>query len=104
MGCGYRHRWCNVLHFRTGKRFRVCVYTFMRLLATCVDATLSHFVLYLLSLTRFLRVLQEYYASHQLSSASQSAISWIGSLQICALFSGALVGGPLFDRYGAKVS
>ncbi|EEH11688.1 monocarboxylate permease-like protein [Histoplasma capsulatum G186AR] len=48
-------------------------------------------------------VLQEYYASHQLSSASQSAISWIGSLQICALFSGALVGGPLFDRYGAKV-
>ncbi|EDN07412.1 monocarboxylate permease-like protein [Histoplasma capsulatum] len=48
-------------------------------------------------------VLQEYYASHQLSSTSQSAISWIGSLQICALFSGALVGGPLFDRYGAKV-
>ncbi|OAX77251.1 hypothetical protein ACJ72_08453 [Emergomyces africanus] len=47
-------------------------------------------------------VLQEYYISHQLSDSSPSAISWIGSLQVFALFSGALVGGPLFDRYGGK--
>ncbi|OJD18324.1 hypothetical protein AJ78_01637 [Emergomyces pasteurianus Ep9510] len=47
-------------------------------------------------------VFQEYYMSHQLSDSSASAISWIGSLQAFALFSGALVGGPLFDRYGAK--
>lgn len=52
----------------------------------------------------FYRVLQEYYVSHQLSDSSPSAISWIGSLQVFALFSGALLGGPLFDRYGAKVS
>ncbi|PGH33695.1 hypothetical protein GX50_03522 [[Emmonsia] crescens] len=48
-------------------------------------------------------VLQEYYVSHQLSDSSPSAISWIGSLQVFALFSGALLGGPLFDRYGAKI-
>ncbi len=48
-------------------------------------------------------VFQEYYAVHQLSDQTPSAISWIGSLQIFFLFSGNLFGGPLFDRYGAKV-
>ncbi|EGE77998.1 riboflavin transporter MCH5 [Blastomyces dermatitidis ATCC 18188] len=48
-------------------------------------------------------VLQEYYTSHQLSETSPSAISWIGSLQVFILFASALVGGPLFDQYGAKV-
>ena len=47
---------------------------------------------------------QEYYESHQLHDQSPSTISWIGSLQSFFLFGGALVGGPLFDRYGAKVS
>ena len=34
---------------------------------------------------------------------SPSAIAWIGSLQAFFVFAGGLVGGPLFDRYGAKV-
>ncbi|KUJ18471.1 MFS general substrate transporter [Mollisia scopiformis] len=48
-------------------------------------------------------VYQEYYATHQLSHESPSAISWIGSLQIFFLFGGNCFGGPLFDRFGAKV-
>jgi len=48
-------------------------------------------------------VFQEYYQTHQLRHETPSAISWIGSLQTFFLFGGSLVGGPLFDRYGAKV-
>ncbi|KAL2822619.1 major facilitator superfamily domain-containing protein [Aspergillus granulosus] len=48
-------------------------------------------------------VYQAYYQGHQLSSSTSSAISWIGSLQTFFMFSASLVGGPLFDRYGAKV-
>ncbi|MCJ1394629.1 hypothetical protein MMC18_007509 [Xylographa bjoerkii] len=48
-------------------------------------------------------VYQEYYETHQLQDHSPSDISWIGSLQIFFQFSGSLIGGPLFDRYGAKV-
>ncbi|KAH8688010.1 riboflavin transporter MCH5 [Tricladium varicosporioides] len=48
-------------------------------------------------------VFQEYYESHQLQHMSTSAISWIGSLQSFILFSGALFGGPLFDKYGERV-
>ncbi|MCJ1269726.1 hypothetical protein MMC22_009618 [Lobaria immixta] len=47
-------------------------------------------------------VYQEYYQSHQLQDQSPSSISWIGSLQVFFLFAGGVVGGPLFDRYGAK--
>lgn len=50
------------------------------------------------------RVYQEYYATHQLRDQTASSIAWIGSLQIFFLFAGALIGGPLFDRYGSKVS
>jgi MFS family permease len=49
------------------------------------------------------RVYQEYYQTHQLSHETPSTISWIGSLQLFFLFGGNLVGGPLFDRFGAKV-
>ena len=49
-------------------------------------------------------VFQEYYQTHQLVHETPSAISWIGSLQTFFLFGGSLVGGPLFDRFGAKVS
>jgi MFS family permease len=49
-------------------------------------------------------VFQEYYQTHQLIHETSSAISWIGSLQTFFLFGGSLVGGPLFDRFGAKVS
>ncbi|KIW19544.1 hypothetical protein PV08_00116 [Exophiala spinifera] len=48
-------------------------------------------------------VYQEYYSSHFLSHESPSSISWIGSIQVFFLYAGGLVGGPLFDRYGAKV-
>ncbi|RAL08476.1 MCT family MFS transporter [Aspergillus homomorphus CBS 101889] len=48
-------------------------------------------------------IYQAYYAGHFLSDKSASAISWIGSVQLCFLFSGSLVGGPLFDRYGASI-
>ncbi|OJJ04167.1 hypothetical protein ASPVEDRAFT_54392 [Aspergillus versicolor CBS 583.65] len=48
-------------------------------------------------------VYQAYYHTHQLHGETASAISWIGSLQSFFLFGSSLVGGPLFDRYGAKV-
>ncbi|KAL4785995.1 putative monocarboxylate transporter [Aspergillus varians] len=48
-------------------------------------------------------VYQDYYTDHFLSNVSTSTISWIGSVQVCFLFSGSLLGGPLFDRYGASI-
>ena len=48
-------------------------------------------------------VYQEYYQTHMLSDHSPSQIAWIGSLQVFFLFSGSLFGGPLFDRFGAKI-
>lgn len=50
------------------------------------------------------RVYQSYYKSNQLQSSSDSKIAWIGSLQLFFIFIGTLFGGPLFDRYGGKVS
>ncbi|OJZ83018.1 hypothetical protein ASPFODRAFT_83516 [Aspergillus luchuensis CBS 106.47] len=46
---------------------------------------------------------QDYYVTHQLSDYSSSALAWIGSVQVFLLYGGGVVGGPLFDRYGAKV-
>lgn len=46
---------------------------------------------------------QAYYQINQLASYSPSDIAWIGSIQLFCQFTGALFGGPLFDRYGAKV-
>ncbi|KAJ5470245.1 hypothetical protein N7530_007602 [Penicillium desertorum] len=48
-------------------------------------------------------VYQNYYSTHQLMEKSASAIAWIGSVQTCLLLGGGIVGGPLFDKYGAKV-
>ncbi|KAF7167940.1 hypothetical protein CNMCM6106_003289 [Aspergillus hiratsukae] len=48
-------------------------------------------------------VYQAYYEANQLRGHSPSAIAWIGSLQAFSIFAAGLVGGPLFDRYGAKV-
>ncbi|KAK9858368.1 Major facilitator superfamily domain [Penicillium brevicompactum] len=48
-------------------------------------------------------VYQEYYTEHFLAHESSSNIAWIGSVQVCFLFSGSLIGGPLFDRYGASI-
>ena len=52
----------------------------------------------------FHSVYQEYYQTNQLRHESPSTISWLGSIQMFFLFGGNLFGGPLFDRYGAKVS
>ncbi|RAL08253.1 MCT family MFS transporter [Aspergillus homomorphus CBS 101889] len=48
-------------------------------------------------------VYQAYYEGHQLRDVSPSAIAWIGSLQAFFIFGSGLIGGPLFDRMGAKV-
>ncbi|KAK9380321.1 major facilitator superfamily [Kockiozyma suomiensis] len=48
-------------------------------------------------------VYQDYYSSSFMSNKSSSSISWIGSVQVFFLFFGSIVGGPLFDRHGAKI-
>ncbi|EPE04549.1 monocarboxylate permease-like protein [Ophiostoma piceae UAMH 11346] len=48
-------------------------------------------------------VYQNYYSTHQLMDKSASTIAWIGSVQTCLLLGGGIIGGPLFDRYGATV-
>ncbi|KAE8386366.1 major facilitator superfamily domain-containing protein [Aspergillus alliaceus] len=48
------------------------------------------------------RVYQAYYETHQLHNVSRSSIARIGSLQACFIFSGGLIGAPLFHRYGGK--
>lgn len=45
----------------------------------------------------------EYYLSHQLGGHSADDIAWIGSLSVFLQFASGVVGGPLFDRFGAKV-
>jgi hypothetical protein len=47
--------------------------------------------------------LQQYYLTHQLSAESPSDIAWIGSISVFLQFLIGVVGGPLFDRFGAKV-
>jgi hypothetical protein len=46
---------------------------------------------------------EEYYLTHQLQGDSPSKVAWIGSLQSFLQFFTGMFGGPLFDRYGAKV-
>ena len=48
-------------------------------------------------------VFQTTYQAHQLSNEPSSTISWIGSVQTCLLMGGAIIGGPLFDRYGVAL-
>ncbi|KAL5361114.1 major facilitator superfamily domain-containing protein [Aspergillus floccosus] len=48
-------------------------------------------------------VYQNYYLNHQLRNYTSSSIAWIGSIQLFLQNAGGLIGGPLFDRYGAKV-
>ncbi|KAG7445108.1 MFS general substrate transporter [Guyanagaster necrorhizus] len=43
-------------------------------------------------------VYQEYYTTTSLSEHSSSQISWIGSVQLCLLFSLGLLSGKLFDQ------
>lgn len=46
---------------------------------------------------------QAYYGEHLLTGRSESAISWIGSIQIFLLFIGGVFFGPVFDTKGAKI-
>ncbi|KAK7203247.1 major facilitator superfamily domain-containing protein [Myxozyma melibiosi] len=52
--------------------------------------------------TNIMGVFQQYYEVNQLASYSPSTISWITSLQTFVLTAGAIVVGPLFDKFGSK--
>jgi hypothetical protein len=47
---------------------------------------------------------EQYYSVNQLREESVSKISWVGSLAAFLQFFAGLISGPLFDRFGAKVS
>ncbi|CCC07207.1 hypothetical protein SMACR_08588 [Sordaria macrospora] len=46
---------------------------------------------------------EQYYLTHQLKQRSPDAIAWIGSLSVYMQFASGMLGGPLFDRFGAAV-
>lgn len=48
-------------------------------------------------------VFQVYYSTHQLRGDSQDKIAWIGSISAFIQFAAGVIGGPMFDRFGAKV-
>lgn len=49
-------------------------------------------------------VMAEYYLEHQLREKSTDDVAWIGSLSVFLSFFAGMLGGPLFDRFGSKVS
>ena len=57
-----------------------------------------------LGYTNSFGVFQAFYMENQLRAEGPSKIAWIGSLQTFLMFATGSIGGPLFDRYGAKVS
>lgn len=57
-----------------------------------------------LGYTNSFGIFQAYYMENQLRHETPDRIAWIGSLQSFLLFASGSVGGPLFDRYGPKVS
>ncbi|KAM0275892.1 hypothetical protein ACHAQH_007279, partial [Verticillium albo-atrum] len=46
--------------------------------------------------------LAEYYLTHQLSNETSDKVAWIGSVSAFIQFATGMVGGPLFDRFGAR--
>lgn len=48
-------------------------------------------------MTNSFGVFQEYYSTHQLSDQTPTAISWIGSVQLCFCPLLGCISGPLFD-------
>jgi hypothetical protein len=56
-----------------------------------------------LGYTNSFGIFQEIYMADLLKNESADRIAWIGSLQAFLIFATGCVGGPLFDRYGAKV-
>lgn len=47
---------------------------------------------------------EQYYLTHQLQGHSPDKIAWIGSISAYLQFGAGVIGGPMFDRYGARVS
>lgn len=47
---------------------------------------------------------EQYYLTHQLRGHSPDKIAWIGSISAFLQFAAGMVGGPMFDRYGSRVS
>ncbi|TQS33522.1 hypothetical protein Golomagni_06130 [Golovinomyces magnicellulatus] len=54
-----------------------------------------------LGYTNSFGVFQAYYKLHQLPDCTEDQISWIGGVQAFLIFATGLIGGPLFDRFGA---
>lgn len=54
-----------------------------------------------LGYTNSFGVFQAYYKLHQLPDCTEDQISWIGGIQAFLIFATGVVGGPLFDRFGA---
>ncbi|KAK0702186.1 major facilitator superfamily domain-containing protein [Lasiosphaeris hirsuta] len=48
-------------------------------------------------------VFQAYYTQNQLRDYAADDISWIGAIQVFLVFALGIIGGPVFDRYGAWV-
>ncbi|KAJ5118421.1 hypothetical protein N7448_010128 [Penicillium atrosanguineum] len=48
-------------------------------------------------------VFEEYYASDQLSTNSQSTIAWLGATAIFFLFSISVISGIILDKFGPKI-
>lgn len=46
---------------------------------------------------------QAYNLDHQLKDQSPDSIAWIGSVSAFLPFASGVIGGPMFDRYGAWV-
>lgn len=49
-------------------------------------------------------VFEQYYLTHQLQGHSPDKIAWVGSISAYLQFGAGMFGGPMFDRYGARVS
>ncbi|KFY40289.1 hypothetical protein V495_05498 [Pseudogymnoascus sp. VKM F-4514 (FW-929)] len=48
-------------------------------------------------------VFEQYYLTHQLQGHSPDKIAWVGSISAYLQFGAGMVGGPMFDRYGAVI-
>lgn len=56
-----------------------------------------------LGFTNSIGTIFQYYQANELKGVSSSQIAWIGSLSQFLQFFSGVFGGPLFDRFGAKV-
>jgi hypothetical protein len=56
-----------------------------------------------LGFTNSFGAFEEYHLTHQLSDKTPDDVAWIGSTAVFLQFAVAVVAGPMFDRFGAKV-